>query len=154
MKIDLICVGTLKEKSLKELSKEYEKRISGYANLTIKEVKDESNNLPHDVVLKKEGERVLKLINPNSYVIIFDLNKKQMTSIDLAKKIEDIGIYHGSHITFIIGGSLGLDQEVKSKADQFITVSEMTFPHHLFRIMMLEQIYRSFKITEGSKYNK
>lgn len=152
--IDLIVLGTLKEKALKQLSDEYSKRISKYAKLQIKELKDEATNQNINQVLDKEAQKLKKVIDQNSYIIILDIDKEQLSSEMFAKKISDIAIYENSKITFIIGGSYGLAGEIKCMANLCLSFSEMTFPHQLFRIMLLEQIYRGLSINNNSPYHK
>ena len=150
--ITIICVGRIKEKSLKSLIDEYVKRISGYAKISIVEVADEPEDRPD--VLKTEGERLLKQIRKDSYVILLDLQGKEISSEQLAGKLEEITTYHSSNITFVIGGSLGVSQEVRDRADYRLKLSEMTFPHNLARLIILEQIYRAFKINNNERYHK
>lgn len=152
--IDLIVVGSLKEKGLRQLNDEYVKRLSKYSKLTIKEVKDESNNQLISDVLKKEAIKINKVLDQNSYIIVLDLKKEELTSEEFSKTLQEITTYQNSKITFIVGGSYGIDDEIKRKAQKSITFSKMTFPHQLFRIMLLEQIYRAFKIMEASPYHK
>ena len=154
LNIDLIVVGSLKEKSLKSLSDEYAKRISAYSKLEIKELKDENNNLGKDMVLEKEKEKILKVIDKNSYIIIMDIDGKQCDSEQFAEKFINIATFHNSKVTFVIGGSHGLHSEIKNMANEKISFSKMTFPHQLFRIMLLEQSYRAFRINNNSPYHK
>ncbi len=152
--IELIVLGTLKEKALRQLSDEYTKRIGKYAKIQIKELKDEATNQNIEQVLTKEAAKLKKAIDPNSYIIILDIDQKQFTSEAFAKKLSDIAIYENSKITFIIGGSYGIDAEVKKMANLRLSFSQMTFPHQLFRIMLLEQIYRGLSINNNSPYHK
>lgn len=152
--IDFIVVGSLKERAMRDLSDEYLKRLTKYAKVTVKELKDESNQQTEDQVLKKEAEKIEKALDPNSYVIIMDINQKQLDSVEFANKLQDIATYENSKITFIIGGSLGLDPSIKAKANYRLSFSKMTFPHQLFRIMLLEQIYRAFRINNNAPYHK
>ncbi len=152
--IELVVLGALKEKSLRQLSDEYSKRISKYAKLQIKELKDEATNQNIDQVLIKEAVKLKKAIDPNSYIIILDIDKKQLSSEQFAKKLSDIAIYENSKITFVIGGSYGIADEIKNMANLRLSFSEMTFPHQLFRIMLLEQIYRGLSINNNSPYHK
>lgn len=152
--IELVVLGALKEKSLRQLSDEYSKRISKYAKLQIKELKDEATNQNIDQVLVKEAVKLKKAIDPNSYIIILDIDKKQLSSEQFAKKLSDIAIYENSKITFVIGGSYGIADEIKNMANLRLSFSEMTFPHQLFRIMLLEQIYRGLSINNNSPYHK
>lgn len=152
--IELVVLGALKEKSLRQLSDEYSKRISKYAKLQIKELKDEATNQNIGQVLVKEAVKLKKAIDPNSYIIILDIDKKQLSSEQFAKKLSDIAIYENSKITFVIGGSYGIADEIKNMANLRLSFSEMTFPHQLFRIMLLEQIYRGLSINNNSPYHK
>ncbi len=154
LNIDLVVVGSMKEKAMRQLVDEYAKRISKYAKLNIKELKDESNAQSEQQVLEKERDKLLKAIDPNSYLIIMDIKQKQLTSEAFAAKLNDIGIYENSKITFVIGGSLGIHPEIKQKANYRLSFSEMTFPHQLFRVMLLEQIYRAFRINNNAPYHK
>lgn len=159
MKFKLIVIGKIKEKPLVELINEYIKRISGYANIEIIELADEliksnPNNSEIEICKNKEGEKVLKLISPKEHLITFDLNKKEYTSEQFAdffrKKVDN---YNG-HLTFVIGGSYGLSDDVKKRADDSVSFSKLTFPHQLFRLIVLEQIYRALKINTNEVYHK
>lgn len=158
MKITVITVGKLKEKYLIEGIKEYSKRLSKYVNLELIEVKDEHapENLSQrdiDSIKEKEAERINQKIK-DSYIISLAIEGKQLTSEKLATKIEDIKTYHDSHITFIIGGSLGLSDSIKNKSNFLLSFSPMTFPHQLMKLILLEQIYRSFRINNNEPYHK
>jgi 23S rRNA (pseudouridine1915-N3)-methyltransferase len=158
MKITIIAVGKIKEKYLVEGIKEYSKRLSKYTKLEIIEVPDEHapENLSKkelDMIKDKEGEKIESRIK-DSYVIALEIKGIMFTSEELANKIEDIKTYNSSHITFIIGGSLGLSNSVLRKADLKMSFSEMTFPHQLMRLILLEQIYRSFRINNNEPYHK
>lgn len=152
--IDLIVVGSLKENGLKLMSDEYIKRLSKYSKFKLIELKDESNNQNPEIVLQKEGDKILKALDEKSYLIILDLNASELTSVEFSKKLQEITTYNASKITFLIGGSHGISNDIKKRANYSLTFSKMTFPHQLFRVMLLEQIYRSFKIMEGSPYHK
>ncbi len=152
--IDLVVVGNIKVLEMDVLVKEYEKRIRKYAKLKIIELKDESNNYSNEIVLNREAKRINQVIDPTSFLIILDIDKKQYSSIEFAQKIDEITTYKNSKITFVIGGSCGLSNQIKQKADLSISFSKMTFPHQLFRVIFLEQLYRSFTILHGSKYHK
>ncbi len=152
--IDLIVLGNLKEKAMKELVSEYEKRLSKYSKLNIIELKDESNNLNEVEVLKKEASKILKVLDKNSHIIILDIDKKQYSSEEFSDKLVQISTYQNSKITFLIGGSYGIDNEIKKLANESLSFSKMTFPHQLFRVMFLEQLYRAFTIIAGTKYHK
>ena len=152
--IDVIVVGKMKEKSLLELQKEYQKKLSGYVKLNVVELKDEDDKKGIDYCLKTEGLRILNVIDENSYVVVMDIGGTQFTSEAFADKIEEIVTYSNSKITFIIGGSNGIAEEIKKNSKLKISFSKMTFPHQLFRIILLEQIYRSFRIKNNAPYHK
>lgn len=159
MNIEIICVGSLKEKFWKAAAGEYLTRLSGYSKLQITEVKESplpANAGPGDEkkVIEAEGAAILKKIRDRSYVIALDVRGRPFSSEDFAKKIYSLGLSGKSHITFIIGGSLGLSEEVLGKADLKISFSEMTFPHQMMRVILLEQIYRAFKINRNETYHK
>ena len=147
--IKIICVGKIKEKFFKEAIDEYKKRLSKYTKIDIIEVNDESNG----DILKKEATSILKYINNNDYVITLEIEGNKLNSRELSKKINDTLIIN-SNITFIIGGSLGLDESIKKLSNYKLSFSDLTFPHQLFRIILLEQIYRSFKIINNESYHK
>lgn len=159
MNIKIICVGKLKEKFLKEGIEEFQKRIKTYANLEIAEVKDEacpenSSQLEMEKIKEVEGERILGKISKGSYVICLDISGKALTSEDFAKKIESLSVEGISAIDFIIGGSLGLSDDVKSKSDYRLSFSKFTFPHGLMRLILVEQVYRAFRIINNHPYHK
>ncbi len=159
MKITLITVGRIKERYLREAVAEYSKRLSRYCRLEILETADEKT--PEDAgesaeaaVRDKEGKRILKLIREDAYVITLEIQGKMLASVELADKIEGLGISGSSHIVFVIGGSIGLSKEVCARSDYALSFSRMTFPHQLMRVILLEQIYRSFRIIHGEPYHK
>ncbi len=153
--ISIIAVGKIKEKSLKSLIDEYVKRISGYTKIEIIEVNDEPNDkLEQEKVLSIEAQRILKQIKKDSYVILLSLKGKQSDSLEFASMLEKINTYNSSHITFVIGGSLGVSDEVEKRADYLLNLSKLTFPHNLARLIILEQIYRAFKINNNETYHK
>lgn len=159
MKITVIGPGKLKEKYLKDGIAEFQKRLTTYTKLEIIEVDDEKcpeNLSPADmeIVKKREGERIISKLHPSSYIITLELEGKQLTSEDLSKKIEDITVKGYSHITFIIGGSLGLHQIVREKSHFKLCFSKMTFPHQMMKLILIEQIYRSFRILKNEPYHK
>ncbi|AMM95284.1 MULTISPECIES: 23S rRNA (pseudouridine(1915)-N(3))-methyltransferase RlmH [Peribacillus] len=159
MKITIITVGKLKEKYLKQGIAEYTKRLSAYANIELVEVPDEKapENLSAadmDIVKQKEGERILAKVSPDTYVITLEINGKQLTSEQLATQIDQLATYGKSKIAFIIGGSLGLSTEVVSRSDYALSFSKMTFPHQLMKLVLLEQIYRAFRINRNEPYHK
>ncbi len=158
MKITIIAVGKIKEKYLVEGIKEYSKRLSRYTKLEIIEIPDEHapENLSKkelDIIKDKEGKKIESRIK-DSYVIALAIKGVMFSSKELANKIEDIKTYNSSHITFIIGGSLGLSNSVLRKVNLQMSFSEMTFPHQLMRLILLEQVYRSFKINNNEPYHK
>ena len=147
--IKLICVGKIKENFYKEAIKEYEKRLSKYAKLNIIELEDE----PNINGILKEGEKILKNINEKDYVITLEIEGNMLTSEELAKKIDET-LQINSNITFVIGGSYGISNKVKERSNYKLSFSKQTFPHQLFRIMFLEQLYRTFKINNNETYHK
>ncbi|NLJ78698.1 MAG: 23S rRNA (pseudouridine(1915)-N(3))-methyltransferase RlmH [Tissierellia bacterium] len=159
MNITIIAVGKMKEKYMVEGLKEYSKRLSRYCNLKILEVADEKtpDNLGRremDIIRGKEGQRILSKIPPKSYVISLVIDGKQLSSEELSERMDQLMIDGINHITFIIGGSIGLSQEVMDRSNFRLSFSKMTFPHQLMRMMLLEQIYRGFKIMRGEPYHK
>ncbi|QST00036.1 23S rRNA (pseudouridine(1915)-N(3))-methyltransferase RlmH [Pontibacillus sp. ALD_SL1] len=159
MKITIISVGKLKEKYLKQGIEEYEKRLGSYASIDLIEVSDEKapENLSEaqmEEVKQKEGERILAKINPDAHVITLEIEGKMLTSEKLAKEIDQLATYGKSKVTFVIGGSLGLSDEVMKRSDFALSFSKMTLPHQLMRLVLLEQIYRAFRINRGEPYHK
>lgn len=159
MKITVLCVGKVKEKFYRDAIDEFSKRLSRYCKLEIVEVSDEkteeqSSENEIRLVKSKEGERILKNIKEDAYVIALCIDGKQLDSEDLSSKIETLGITGTSHIYFIIGGSLGLSEEVIRRADYKLSFSKMTFPHQLMRVILLEQIYRAYRIMNHEPYHK
>ena len=150
--IKLITVGQIKEKYLKEAIEEYKKRISKYTNIEIIEVKDEGL-VEEEKAKNKEAEKINKHISDRNYLITLEIEGQQITSPDLAKKIDNI-LIENSNIVFIIGGSYGLSDKIKNKAKVHLSFSKMTFPHQLFRVLLLEQIYRAYKINNNESYHK
>lgn len=150
--INIVAVGKIKEKALTSLIEEYVKRISGYTKILITEVADEAND--RNDVKEIEGQRILKQIKDDAYVILLDLQGKEIDSVQFSKLIQDINTYHASNITFVIGGSLGVSEQVRKRADYRLKISEMTFPHNLARLIILEQIYRAYKIANNETYHK
>ena len=149
--IKIICSGKIKENYLKDAIVEYSKRISKYDKLEIIELQDYDYDLKK--TLQKEKENILKNINLKDYNILLDLNGKNYTSLELADKLDKVRITN-SNITFIIGGSYGVDEEIKKIVNERISFSKLTFPHQLFRVILLEQIYRCFKIINHEEYHK
>ncbi|MDO4188995.1 MAG: 23S rRNA (pseudouridine(1915)-N(3))-methyltransferase RlmH [Lachnospiraceae bacterium] len=159
MNIDIICVGKIKEKYLLDAISEYKKRLSRYCNLNILEVADEktdenASEALNDKIKMIEAERILKYIKKGAHVITLEINGKMMSSTELADKIQDIGTYGVNDIQFVIGGSLGLHNIVISEANTHLSFSKMTFPHQLMRVILLEQIYRSYRIINNEPYHK
>lgn len=159
MKITVIGVGTLKESFLKEGIAEFRKRISKYAKIEILEAEDEK--IPQNASAKekaqikeKEASKIRALLPENSYIIALTLHQPMLSSEEFAEKMARIFTFRNSHIVFLIGGSLGLADSIVSAADECISFSKMTFPHQLFRLILLEQIYRAFKINSCETYHK
>lgn len=150
--IKIICLGKVKEKYLQDGIDEYIKRISKYTQVKIIELEDEGIK-DDKVALKKEKDKILKYLNTKDYIIVLDISGKEMTSLEFADKIDKTLIIN-SDITFIIGGSYGLDEEIKSLSNYRLSFSKMTFPHQLFRLILLEQIYRAYKINHNEEYHK
>ena len=150
--IKIITVGTIKENYLKDAIEEYKKRISKYTNIEIIEVKDEG--LPEiEKNLKLEEERILKKINDRDYIITLEIEGKELTSLEFAEKMDKIQL-ETNNLVFIIGGSYGLSNTIKEKSKWHLSFSKMTFPHQLFRVLLLEQIYRAYKINNHESYHK
>lgn len=159
MKITVLTVGKIKEKYLRDAIAEYSKRLSRYAKLEIIEVADEKtpDNASETVetnIKNKEAERLLKYIRDDAYLITLEIKGKQLTSEELAQKIDTLGVQGTSHIIFAIGGSLGLGEEVLKRSNYALSFSKMTFPHQMMRVILLEQIYRSYSINCGEPYHK
>ena len=150
--IKIITVGNIKEKYLKEAIEEYKKRLSKYTELEIIEVKDEGI-LPKSQAMEKEREKIEKHLSGKEYLITLEIEGKELTSPELSKKIEEILIVN-SNITFVIGGSYGISEILKKKSNFHLSFSKLTFPHQLFRVLLLEQIYRAFKIINNESYHK
>ena len=159
MKITVIAVGKIKEKFYRDAVAEYEKRLGRYCKPEIIQVEDEktpdrANANLTDLVKKKEAERILKYLREDAYVIVLDIRGKAYDSEEFATQIESLATKGVSHIQFVIGGSLGLHEEVCKKADLTVSFSKMTFPHQLMRVILLEQIYRAYRIISGEPYHK
>ena len=157
--INFIVLGKLKEKYMKDFSAEYEKRLSGYCKLTVTElepVKLSDNPSEQEIknALAKETQMIKVKIPKNSFVFSMCIEGKQMSSEELSKKLEDIALSGKNNITFIIGSSFGLSDEIKQMSDYKFSMSKMTFPHKLARIMLIEQVYRALSITNNAKYHK
>ncbi|KGP73189.1 23S rRNA (pseudouridine(1915)-N(3))-methyltransferase RlmH [Pontibacillus yanchengensis] len=159
MKISIISVGKLKEKYLKQGIEEYIKRMGPYAKVDIQEVSDEKapENLSEaqmEEVKQKEGERILSKIGADTYVITLEIEGKMITSEKLAEQLDQLATYGNSKIAFVIGGSLGISEDVQKRSDFALSFSKMTFPHQMMRLMLLEQVYRAFRIMRGEPYHK
>lgn len=159
MKITILCVGKIKEKFYREAIAEYSKRLGRYCKLEIVECADEkteeqASEAEEALVKAKEGERILRSVKDDGYVICLAIDGKMMDSPELSEKIEQLGIHGVSHIYFVIGGSLGVSDEVLKRADYKLSFSKMTFPHQLMRVILLEQIYRSYRIMNHEPYHK
>ena len=168
MKITIVCVGKIKEKFYRDAVEEYKKRLGRYCKMQIVEVADEktpdkASEALENQIKEKEGNRILSHISDNDYVIALAINGKERDSVELAEHIKALGLHGKSSLTFVIGGSLGLSEEVLKRADEKLSFSKMTFPHQLARVMLLEQlyrvilaeqIYRSYRIIHGEPYHK
>ncbi|MBR6698258.1 MAG: 23S rRNA (pseudouridine(1915)-N(3))-methyltransferase RlmH [Lachnospiraceae bacterium] len=159
MKITLITVGKIKEKYWNMAIDEYTKRLSRYCKLNIIEVADEKtvedpSEAQANAIKDKEGERILSNIPEGAYVIALAIEGKMLDSVELSKKIDDLALMGNSNIVLIIGGSLGLSENVMKRADYKLSFSKMTFPHQMMRVILLEQIYRAFRISNGEPYHK
>lgn len=146
MNITILCVGKLKEKYWTEASAEYRKRLSRYCTVTVEELKEENP--------EAEGQNILKRLKKDTFVITLEIQGKALSSEELSSKLQELGLEGKSDITFVIGGSDGLSEEVSRRSDFKLSFSRMTFPHQMIRIFLLEQIYRSFKIMKGETYHK
>jgi 23S rRNA (pseudouridine1915-N3)-methyltransferase len=159
MNITLVTVGKIKEKYFKDAIAEYSKRLSRYCKLEIVEVADEktpdnASDVVETQIKQKEAERILKYIRDDAYCIALAIEGKKYNSVDFARHIEKLGVTGRSNITFVIGGSLGLHESVLKRADEKISFSDMTFPHQLMRVVLLEQIYRGYRIINNEPYHK
>ena len=158
MKISIVSAGKIKEKYLKDGIGEFTKRLKPFTQLEFIEIneekmKDSPSPAEKTAVLKAEGERLLKKVPANSYLIVLDVIGKSISSEELSKKIDTLTLKGQSHITFLIGGAFGLSEEVRNRADERISFSRMTFTHQMIRLLLVEQIYRAFKISRGEKYH-
>lgn len=159
MRIDVICAGRIKEKFYRDAVGEYEKRLSRYCTIRVIEVQDEktpegASAALEEQILEKEGARILKAVREDAYLITLEIQGEKMDSEGFAHRMEKLATYGRSHIQFVIGGSLGLHRSVSEKADLKISFSDMTFPHQLMRVLLLEQIYRGYRIVNGEPYHK
>lgn len=149
MNIRILCVGTLKEKYWKEAIAEYSKRLNAYCSLSVEEVRESPIEDVND-----EGERILKKIKADEVVISLEIQGASKSSQELSSDLDALALSGKSNIVFVIGGSMGLSSAVSSRADRSLSFSKMTFPHQMMRVILLEQIYRSFKISRNEKYHK
>lgn len=159
MKITIIAVGKIKEAYFTMAIEEYKKRLSRYCKLEILEVIDEKipeslSKAQEEQVKRTEGERIQKLMKENAYTIALAIEGREFDSVGFSKELEQLGVKGKSHIQFLIGGSLGLDSELLKQADMAISFSKMTFPHQLMRVILLEQLYRSYRIQNHEPYHK
>ena len=160
LRVNLICIGRIKEKYYTDAISEYSKRLSAFCKFQIIELPEERirSNTPNasqiDEVLEAEGKRMLQKISPSDYVIAMCIEGKLLSSEELSKKLDEVALGGKSAVDFIIGGSYGLSAEVKSRADLRLSMSRMTFPHQLARVILSEQIYRAFEISTNGKYHK
>ena len=159
MNITILCVGQIKEKYFRDAIAEYQKRLSRYCKLQMIEVADEktkenASEAENDLIRKKEGERLLKHIKDSDYCITLEIDGKMLTSEGLSKEIDRLGLAGKSSLVLVIGGSIGLDTAVLKRSDYALSFSKMTFPHQLMRVILLEQIYRSYRIMRGEPYHK
>lgn len=159
MNIQVICIGKLKETYWQDAIKEYSKRLSRFTKLDIVELKEyklrDNPSLKDELEVKiQEAEAILKVIKDNTYVITLEIKGRALTSEELADKMEDLALSGKSDIAFVIGGSLGLGEKVLNRSDFRLSFSKMTFPHQMMRVILFEQIYRSFKINRNETYHK
>ena len=159
MKITILCIGKVKEKFYRDAIGEYQKRLSRYCKLEIVEVADEktpdgASATLENQIKEKEGNRILSKIREEDYVIALAIDGKMQDSVELSKNIQQLGVRGKSSIVFVIGGSLGLSKAVLKRANEKLSFSKMTFPHQLMRVILLEQVYRSYRIMNGEPYHK
>lgn len=158
-RISLLCVGKIKEKYLKDGIGEYAKRLGRYCKLDIIEVPDEktpdgASQTVEEQIKNLEGDKLMKHIRDDDYVIALAIDGKMLDSVELSKKMEQLAVSGISHLVFVIGGSLGLSDSILKRADYKLSFSKMTFPHQLMRMILLEQIYRGYRIMKGEPYHK
>lgn len=159
MKITILCVGRCKEKFMRDAVSEYQKRIQRYVKLDIVEVADEktpdnASEKEEIQIRDREAARLMRHIKSGDYVIALAIDALQYNSVDFSRKIDSYGISGKGNVVFVIGGSLGIGDEVMKRADETVSFSKMTFPHQLMRLILLEQIYRSYRIIKGEPYHK
>lgn len=160
LRVNIICIGKIKEKYFTDAIAEYEKRLSAFCRFQIVELSEEKirSNTPNqaqiDEVLSAEGARMMQKIGAHDYVIAMCIEGKQLSSEELSQTLDSAAVVGKSTVDFIIGGSYGLSSEIKKRADLRLSMSRMTFPHQLARVILSEQIYRAFEISTGGKYHK
>ena len=158
MRITIVCAGKIKEKYLSAGIAEFLKRLRPFAQVEIREIHeekmpDEPSAAEKEQVLQKEGEKLLKLVPAGSYLFVLDVYGREMASEQLAARIDQLGVQGRSSLTFLIGGAFGLSKEVRAAADERLSFSQLTFTHQMVRLLLVEQIYRTFKINRGEKYH-
>lgn len=158
LKINIFCVGTIKETYLKDAISEYKKRLGKYASINIEEVKEAKiESFENESLIKQtldeEGERILRKINKDDYLILVDLHGKEISSLEFAEVMSNLKNKGCSIIDFVIGGTLGLSDQLRNRSNYKLCLSKMTFPHQLTRVILLEQIYRTFKINNNESYH-
>lgn len=159
MKITIVCVGKIKEDFYRKAVSEYEKRLGRYCRLEIIEVQDEktpdhASPVQEEQIREKEAARILRHLSEDAYLFSLEIEGENSDSISFARQLDQLAVQGKSHIEFVIGGSLGLHHSVSRRADRAISFSKMTFPHQLMRVILLEQIYRSYRINKGEPYHK
>ena len=159
MKLTILCVGKLKEKFMRDAVAEYEKRLTRYVKLDVVEVADEktpdgASEKEEERIREKEGERLLRQIKEDDHVVALAISGKQYESLAFARRLDGFALCGRSRVVFVIGGSLGLSEQVLARADEELSFSKMTFPHQLMRVILLEQIYRGYRIIRGEPYHK
>ncbi len=159
MKLTILCVGKLKEKFMRDAVAEYEKRLTRYVKLDVVEVADEktpdgASEKEEERIREKEGERLLRQIKEDDHVVALAISGKQYDSLAFARRLDGFALCGRSRVVFVIGGSLGLSEQVLARADEELSFSKMTFPHQLMRVILLEQIYRGYRIIRGEPYHK
>lgn len=158
MKITIVCAGKLKEKYLSDGIAEFQKRLRPFGQLEFREIheekmKDNPSQAEKEQTLQREGERLLSLVPENSWLYVLDVHGKELSSEELAGEMAELALQGKSHITFLIGGAFGLSDEVRKAADKCLSFSRLTFTHQMVRLLLVEQIYRAFKINRGEKYH-
>lgn len=158
MRITVVCAGRIKEKYLSAGIAEFLKRLRPFAQVEIREIHeekmpDEPSEAEKEQVLRREGEKLLKLVPAGSYLFVLDVHGREMSSEELASRLDQLGLSGRSNITFLIGGAFGLSREVRAAADERLSFSQLTFTHQMVRLLLVEQIYRAFKINRGEKYH-